>query len=161
MKNYLRILGLIVNNDKNTNNSINSSSGKKKSSFDILNKKEWILDWNCVSFKRGSVVIFARSNLGLKFKPTEVYAPKSLESFNYLKKYLNERLPPVRCVIEGLTLTVIDKINFNDAILYFAAASRQGVIKVKSSRSNGNSPSQMSFNQALSKAQKMTPEEFK
>lgn len=133
-----------------------------RSSFDILNKKEWILDWNCVSFKRGRVVIYARSDLGLKFKPTEVDAPLSLESFNYLKKYLNDRLPPVRCVIEGLKLSVIDKINFSTAIQYFAQAARQGVIRVKRNGSNIiGSPQQMSFSQALSKAKQMTLDEFK
>lgn len=157
-----KIEALIVEKENKTGNSVKTSvSGKKRSSFDILNKKEWILDWNCVSFKKGSVVIFARSDLGFKFKPTEVDAPRSLESFNYLKKYLNERLPPVRCVIEGLTLRVVDKINFNDAILYFAAVSRQGGIKVNRTNTSAYSPAKMSFSQALSKAQQMTPEEFK
>ena len=64
-------------------------------------------------FKRGSVVIYSRSDLPVKFKPETVYVPKALESFNYLKKYLNERLPPVRCSVGGMRLKVIDKINFN------------------------------------------------
>jgi len=148
-------------NKQNNSGLIPITDSKKKSNFDILNKKDWMLDWNCVTFKKGSVVIFSRSDLGFKFKPTEVDAPRSLESFNYLKKYLNERLPPVRCVIEGLKLTVVDKINFNDAILYFAAASRQSGIKINRSNSNIITPRKMSFDQALSKAQNMTPEEFK
>lgn len=159
---HSKIGALIKEKENNPDKSLKTGlSEKKLSSFDILNKKEWILDWNCVSFKRGSVVIFARSDLGFKFKPTEVEAPRSLESFNYLKKYLNERLPPVRCVIEGLRLKVVDKINFNDAILYFAAVSRQGGIKVNRNKTSAYSPAKMSFSQALSKAQQMTPEEFK
>ena len=135
---------------------------KKKVSFAYLKKKEWILDWNCVMFKRGSVVVYSRSDLNVKFRPTTVYIKDSLESFNYLKKYLNERLPPVRCEIVGLELRIIDEIHFNEAIQQFAIAARQGVIKVKRSASNVNvSPLPMSFSQAMSKAKQMTPEEFK
>lgn len=135
---------------------------KENTSFEVLKKKEWILDWNCVMFKRGSVVIYSRSDLPVKFKPETVNVPKTIESFNYLRKYLNERLPPIRCSIVGLKLTVVDKINFNDAILQFAAASRQGVIKISGMGSHrGYAPTTMSFQQALSKAKQMTPEDFK
>lgn len=131
-------------------------------SFEVLKKKEWILDWNCVMFKRGSVVIYSRSDLPVKFKPETVNVPKAIESFNYLRKYLNERLPPVRCSIVGMKLTVIDNINFNSAILQFAAASRQGVIKTSGMSSHrGYAPAPMSFQQALSKAKQMAPEDFK
>lgn len=128
----------------------------------FFQKTEWILDWNCVFFKRGSVVIYSRSDMNIKFKPTQVIAPKSIEAFNYLKKYLNERLPPIRCSIKGQYLTIIDKIDFSEAILQFDIATRQRVIKVSGTKiSNFTSPVLMSFKQALSKAQQMTPEEFK
>ena len=132
------------------------------SNYKALQKIEWILNWNCVIFKRGSIIIYARSDLNVKFKPKELSVPKSIESFNYIKKYLNERIPPVRCVIEGQKLKVIDSINFNEAILQFAAAARQGVIKTGVINSNTKyTPLPMSFSQALSKAKQMTPEEFK
>lgn len=135
---------------------------KNSSSFKALKKREWILDWNCVMFKHGHVIIYARSDLNVKFKPKELRVPKSIESFNYIKKYLNERIPPVRCIIEGQILKIIDPINFNEAILQFEAATRQGVIKTGGIKTNINySPLPMSFGQALSKAKQMTPEEFK
>ena len=129
--------------------------------FEAQKKKEWILDWNCVMFRRGAVVIYSRSDSGVKFKPTTVYARNSLESFNYLRNYLNDRLPPVRCSIVGDNLTVLDEINFNSAIQQFSMAARQGVIKT-SGRGSGVSyaPTPMTFSQALSKAKQMTPEEF-
>ena len=106
-------------------------------------KIEWILDWNCVFFKRGSVVIYSRSDMNIKFKPTQVVVPKSIEAFNYLKKYLNERLPPIRCSILGQNLKVVD-------------------MKVSRSKtSNAITPFPISFKQALLKAQQITPEEFK
>lgn len=150
------------NGNIDMNPSKQSMFSKTDSTFDALKKKEWILDWNCVFFKRGSVVIFSRSDLGFKFKPTTVYVKNAIESFNYLKKYLNERLPSVRCSIVGQNLTVIDKINFDCAIQQFSAAARQSAIKTSAkgtSISVGLTP--MSFSQALSKAKQMTPEEFK
>lgn len=113
-------------------------------------------------FKRGHIIIYARQDLGFKFSPTEVPVSKSIESFNYIKKYLNERLSPVRCEIEGLKLRIIDKINFDEAIQQFAIAARQGIIRTRGVRANVISSLQpMSFSQALSKAQQMTEEEFR
>ena len=132
------------------------------SSFTVMQKREWILDWNCVMFKRGHIIIYARQDLGFKFSPTEVPVSKSIESFNYIKKYLNERLSPIRCEIEGLKLRIIDKINFDEAIQQFAIAARQGIIRTRGVRANVISSLQpMSFSQALSKAQQMTEEEFR
>lgn len=34
-------------------------------SFENLQTKEWILDWNCVFFKRGSLVIYSRSDMSI------------------------------------------------------------------------------------------------
>ncbi len=134
---------------------------KEDSSFNVLQKKEWILDWNCVLFQQGAVVIYGRSDIGVKFKPTTIYVKGAQKSFNYLRKYLNERLPPIHCSIEGLNLTILDEINFNDAIKQFSKAARQGVIKTNVSPNVRFAPVRMSFSQALSKAREMTPEEFK
>lgn len=141
---------------------IKHKPSKAESAFDVLKKKEWILDWNCVISKRGHIIIYARQDLGFKFSPTEVSVSKSIESFNYLKKYLNERLTPVRCEIVGLKLRIIDRINFDEAIQQFAIAARQGIIRTKGGRVNViSSPQPMSFSQALSKAKQMTEEEFR
>lgn len=142
----------------------NSTKAKKKqvSSFDALHAKSWILDWNCVMFKRGHAIVYSRSDMPVKFKPTNIQIPNSLESFNYLRNYLNERLEPVRCSIINQKLTIVDNINFSKAIQQFAAAARQGLIRTDGrSRKNIGAPLSMSFSQAISKAKSMTPEEFK
>lgn len=154
----------VFRNDNNIDKKLSKQNllSKTNPTFDALKKKEWILDWNCVYFKRGTVVIFSRSDLGVKFKPTTVYVKNALESFNYLKKYLNERLPSVRCSILRQRLTVIDKINFKNAIQLFSTVAGQSAIKTSGrgiSVSFDLTP--MSFTQALSKAKLMTPEEFK
>lgn len=141
--------------------SITKPGTSSHSSFNVMQKREWILDWNQVMFKNGYMVIYAQSTSTIKFKPLKTYVRGSLESFNYLKKYLNERLPPVRCEIVALELKIIDEINFNEAIQQFAKAARQGVIKVKRGVANSiNSPLPMSFSQALSRAKQMKPEDF-
>lgn len=147
-----------------THRNENSTRTKKNqtSSFDALHAKPWILDWNCVMFKQGHAIVYARSDMSVKFKPTNIQIPGSLESFNYLRNYLNERLEPVRCSIVREKLTIVDNINFSKAIQQFAAAARQGLIRTDGrGRKIVGAPSSMSFSQAISKAKSMTPEEFK
>ena len=131
------------------------------SSFSVLQRKEWILDWNCVTFKQGYFVVTPPLDGSLKFKPEAISAPGALESFNYLKGYLNDRLQPIHCYVEGMKLTIYDSIRLNEAIEKFTALSRQRAIKTTERGSIVHSaPIQMTFNQALSKAKQMTPEDF-
>ncbi len=134
----------------------------KQSSFDILQKKDWFLDWNCVNFKNGLIIIYPPSDGTVNFKPKGLSVPDSLESFNFLKEFLNSRLSPVRCSVEKLELTIIDKINLNEAIEKFRSYAKQRRINVGEAQKNKRiAPQQLSFNQALSKAKQMTPEEFR
>lgn len=133
----------------------------EESAFDALQRKDWILDWNCVKFKQGYFVVLPPVDGKIKFKPEAVAAPGVLESFNYLKDYLNDRLQPVHCSVEGMKITIYDRIRLNEAIEKFTAASRQASIKTAATvPARRISPVQMSFKQALSKAQQMTPEDF-
>jgi len=146
----------------NFDNLIEDKTIVQESSFDILQKKEWILDWNCVKFKSGYFVVFPPENGEFKFKPKAFPYRGVSESFNYLKEYLNDRLNPVRCYVEALDLTIYDKITLEAAIQRFATASRQRGIKTSGITTTRRiAPLQMSFKQALSKAHQMTPEEFK
>ena len=65
----------IINNTRKENNPVEKPQ-KREYSFEALKKKTWILDWNCVMFKNGCVVIFSRSEMNVKFKPTKIYTPK-------------------------------------------------------------------------------------
>lgn len=134
----------------------------ENSSFDILQKKDWILDWSCVRFKDGYIVVSAPLDDKVKFKTKAFPLKGSIEAFNYLKDYLNNRQSPVHCTVEKMNLNIYDQIRLNEAIEKFATASRQrGITTVGSSPTKRITPVQMSFKQALSKAQKMTEEEFK
>jgi len=162
LENFRRDLFKYIESHRNGNSPKSKKKEKQTSSFDALHAKPWILDWNCVMFKQGHAIIYSRSDMPVKFKPKNIQIPGSLESFNYLRNYLNERLEPVRCSIVREKLTIVDNINFGKAIQQFAAAARQGLIKTGGrGRKTIGAPSPMSFSQAISKAKSMTPEEFK
>lgn len=134
----------------------------KGSSFDILNKKEWILDWRCVKFKSGYFVILPPEDKTVIFKPKAFVYPQVVESYNYLREYLNERLDPIRCYVHKMQIEIYDKFKLDEAIGRFATATKQRAIRTRATNPIKKDfvPSQMSFKQALSKAQKMTEEEF-
>lgn len=135
---------------------------KYESSFNALKKREWNLDWKCVNFRNGYFVVSPPAYGIIKFNPLAVSYPGVLESFNYLKEYLNDRLATVRCSVEEMKLTIYDRIRLEEAIEKFTKASKQRAIKTSgTATANKIVPQQMSFKQALSKAQQMTPEEFK
>lgn len=133
----------------------------ESSSLSIMRKQEWILDWKCVKFKNGYFVVVPPVDDSIKFKPQAFSKPGVIESYNYLKEYLNDRLAPVRCSVEELKLTIYDTIRLDEAIAKFATVSKQRAIKSTTAKATVRiAPQQMSFKQALSKAQKMTTEEF-
>ena len=138
------------------------AANDKESSFDILQKKEWVLDWNCVRFKNGIMIVSAPLDGSVRFKPKEVHLPGAIEAYNYLTSYLSDRLAPIHCSVEKMELTIYDTIRLNEAIQKFATASRQKGISITGNTSLNriSVPQQMSFNQALSKAKQMTADEF-
>ena len=141
---------------------IEEKTDVENNSFDILQQKDWILDWSCVRFKDGYIVVSAPLDDKVKFKTKAFPLKGSIEAFNYLKDYLNDRLSPVHCTVEKMNLTIYDQIRLNEAIVKFATASRQrGITSAGSSPTKRIAPVQMSFKQALSKAKQMTEEEFK
>lgn len=140
---------------------LREKSKYEESSFKVMKRIEWILDWNCVKFKNGYFVVLPPDNGEVKFKPKAFPYKGVIESFNYLKEYLNERLSPIRCYAEALDLTIYDKIRLEEAIQRFAAISKQRAIKTtNTNQPSKEAPEQMTFKQALSKAMQMTPEEF-
>lgn len=132
-----------------------------ENSIDFLQKKEWILDWECVTFKNDIFVVKPPKNGNVNFMPLTVYKPGVKESYNYLKKYLNDKVAPIRCTVENMKLTINDTISLDEAIVKFAVISNQRpILSTETVFQTRTSPMQMSFKQALSKAQQMTPAEF-
>ena len=138
-------------------------SSVSKSSSSSVNgaKKRWILDWDCVKFKSGYIVITPPKDRSVKFTPKAIPLPDSSESFNYLKEYIKKKLSPVCCEVEAMNLDVFDKIRLNEAIQKFTTASKRVVIDAQGETVKKETPSTESFQQALSKASQMTPEVFK
>ena len=140
---------------------IRKKSKFEESSFNVMKRIEWILDWNFVKFKNGYFVVLPPDDGSVKFKPKAFPYRGVSDSFNYLTDYLNDRLKPVRCYVEALDLTIYDKIRLEEAIQKFAVVSKQRAIATNATKQPPKeSPEQMTFKQALSKAAQMTPEEF-
>ena len=131
------------------------------SSVDFLQKKEWVLDWECVTFKNNNLVVKPPKTGNVQFLPLTIYKPGVNESYNYLRKYLNDRISPIRCFVEDMKLTINDTISLDEAIVKFASISNQRpILSTDTIFQTNSAPMQMSFKQALSKAQQMTPAEF-
>ena len=140
---------------------IHEKSKYEDSSFNVMKRTEWILDWNCVKFKSGYFIVLPPADGKIKFKPKAFPYRGVGESFNYLREYLSERLNPIRCYVEALDLTIYDKITLEAAIQKFAVLSKQRAITTNATKQPPReSLDQMTFKQALSKAAQMTPEEF-
>ena len=140
---------------------IREKSKYEESSFNVMKRIEWTLDWNCVKFKSGYFVVLPPGNSDIKFKPKAFPYRGVSESFNYLTEYLNDRLKPIRCYVEAMDLTIYDKIRLEEAIQKFAIVSKQRAITTNATKQPPREfPDQMTFKQALSKAAQMTPEEF-
>ena len=140
---------------------IREKSKFEDSTFNVMKRIEWVLDWNCVKFKSGYFVVLPPEDGKVKFKAKAFPYSGVSESFNYLRDYLNDRLKPVRCYVETLDLTIYDKIRLEEAIQKFAIVSKQRGLKTNATNQPPReAPEQMTFKQALSKAAQMTPEEF-
>lgn len=114
-----------------------------------------------MKFKNGYFVVVPPVDESVKFKPQAFSKPGVVESYNYLKEYLNDRLSPVRCTVEELKLTIYDTIRLDEAIARFATVSKQRAVRTSGMSTKVKiAPQQMSFKQALSKAQQMTAEEY-
>lgn len=132
-----------------------------KNSIDFLQKKEWILDWECVTFKKDSLVVNPPKTGNVNFMPLTVYKPGVKGSYSYLRKYLNDKVTSIRCTVENMKLTINDAISLDEAIAKLAIISNQRpILSTDTVFQTRTSLMQMPFKQALSKAQQMTPAEF-
>ena len=134
----------------------------EKSAFQLLQNKEWILDWNCVLFKNNYFIVVPPDNGSVSFKPINISYPGVIESFNYLKGYLNDRLAPVRCSVKNMNLTISDTITLEEVITKFASAAKQHAITTTETKLATKATSYLlPSKQVLSKSQQLTEEEFK
>lgn len=130
----------------------------KEATFEAQNPKTWILDWELVDFHEGYFIVHSPNNVGYTFSPEKVYCPKAQPSFNYIRKFIKERVPAIFCSIYAGKLTITSPILINEAIMTFAKIARQKGINVK--REEKVAPLQLSFSEALKRAEQMSPAEF-
>ena len=87
--------------------------------------KFFFLNWENVLFKNGYYIINPSSQQKKQFIPLIVKSPQSLECYNYMIKYIERKLPKIRCQINGNTLTVIDTVNLDNAFLMIVEYTKQ------------------------------------
>ena len=122
----------------------------------------WVIDWcNNVVFQNGHFSIYSKQNDSVHFHMKKVYNKKSRSSFNYIREYINGKMPPIHCSIKGKELIIDDNIDFDKALLLISEISRQHQIK-RSADGHQKTLSlvPLSFKQSISRAQQMSKEEF-
>lgn len=90
----------------------------------------------------------------------KVYNKKSRSSFNYIREYINERMPPVKCTIIGKELVINDDVDFEKVIMLISELSKQHPIASSGKRDKTSALTPLSFKQSVERAQRMTKEEF-
>ena len=148
------------NNDEQKNSS-QFPEIKKDNKASTLKIKTWTLDWDFVEFHEEFYVIYSPNRNYYDFEPRIINNKKSQTSFNYIRKYLKEKLSPIFCSILNRQLIINSPILLEEAIGNVAKIARQkGISIVSKEAKKTQSLSTISFEKALSKAGKMTVEEF-
>lgn len=140
----------------------NKEKKKSKSNSESYSKT-FKLDWQDVHFRNGKYT-FAPQNSKKGLKALVTKDPMSLESYNYIRNYFEQRLPNVTWKYNTVTkeIKIIDEIQFKNAILMIVQEYKQARIEKRNIIENrGNGGSSISFTTAMSKASMMSPSSFK
>ena len=151
----------VVNTDKKIepNNTQQTNEEPKQFVKGLSKVKTWVLDWDFVDFEEGHFIIHSPNSNEYKFASKKVICEKARTSFNYLRKYIKEKLPPIFCMIANGELTINSPLLIDQAIETFTKIAKQkGMIVPKNSKKN--TPPIISFQKAMSRAIQMTPEDF-
>lgn len=120
----------------------------------------WMLDWDYVEFFDGYFIIHSPNPNQLQFTPLKVNSPRALASFNYIKKYIKEKVPAIFCSVYASKLHITSPILIDDAIMTIYKIARQNGLSLYIKESK-EALEPESYKKALVKATEMTPEDFK
>lgn len=138
-----------------------TTQGKNNNADSVPQEAQtWLLDWQCVEFFDGYFIVYSPNPNLYQFIPLKVSCPRALSSFNYIKKYINDKIPAIFCDIYASQLHITSPILIDDAIMAIQKIARQRGITISKKESTSAIETD-SFKKALSKAALMTPEEFK
>lgn len=105
------------------------SQDSQPSTFSILQKVEFKLDWHNVEFKKDSIVINPPADKTIKFLPKEIRLIGSKASFNYLKDYFDIKMPDIYCVAYKMQVEVKSEMELERAILYNSGQYKNYIVK--------------------------------
>lgn len=121
----------------------------------------FFLNWENVLFKNGYYIINPSSQQKKQFIPLTVKSPQSLECYNYMIKYIERKLPKIRCQINGNTLTVIDTVNLDNAFLMIVEYTKQQDYLKQNVIDKSKKINKISFKTCLEKSKYLTDNEIK
>lgn len=139
---------------------------KKKNSFDFLNEKIYIIKWEDVQFRNGVYTIYEPQDGSIRFMPYEIHDKLSSTSLNYIRDYIQQKLPNIACIVKKGRLHIESPIDLSIAVRILQSPTYSKIVerrkalalrpKIKIFPDNG----MLSFGDSMSKASKMSPEDF-
>ncbi len=130
--------------------------------LDILKPQEFNLNWNDVTFYAKWIRIDPPRIGNVKFTPLAVANEKSIYQLNYLKEYMQRRLPLIRCVAKDNKLTLLDEIDLSQAIRYMKEENIKDILDPENDgiKKKPIVSQAMNFEDALAKGDNYTPAEL-
>lgn len=104
---------------------IYNAANNKESAFGIMKPKDFVLNWNDVTFGYKHFTINPPKIGNIKFNPLSMQNDMSIVALNAIKEFLQERMPEIHCIAKENKLTVVDEIDLSIALRY---------LKIKSSK---------------------------
>ncbi len=144
---------------------IYNAANNKESAFDIMKPKEFILNWNDVTFGHKHFTINPPKVGNIKFIPLTVQNDMSIIALNAIKEFLQERMPEIHCIAKENKLSVIDEIDLSNALRYLKIKSTKPALDpendgLKEKRTVIPTINVKDFDDALSQASKFDKEEL-
>ncbi len=126
--------------------------------------KTYKLHWEAVSFGNG-FLIYAPDiwEEGIKISPLKYYNKDLKESYNFLRDYLQTKLPDIRCTVRDGKLYLVDKLQLEKAILKIKANKDIWLhpIDTDEAKISISNVYPFSFKKSYDTAALLTPEFFK
>lgn len=139
----------------------------RRSSFSFLNEQSFILKWEDVRFENKKYTIYPSKDSNITFVPYEVHDNLSSFSLNYIKDFIQEKLPNIACTVVKGRLRLDSVINLDVAIRILNSPMYKEVIEKRKNKVASVSTFEfpkndtLSFAESMSKARAMSREDFR
>lgn len=138
---------------------------KEKPTYNFLSQKSYVVNWEDVTFAHGSYTINCPKNGAVSFRPLVVNDTMSIPMLNFIRDYLQEKMPRVYCNVQHGRLELTGRIDLSIAIRMLQSPRYSQIVEKRvnmltSTRSVFRDGIAMSYEDSISKARKMSMEDF-